>query len=171
MEFAKEWSKETPYLIERGKCIREYSNIGHDVHRLGIKAQPSSWEVMGYSRTKVDGSYMAREGDRDDKLTLVRATRFKNGKTALYSEVLDPFKERCEALLENAKRRLMGFYGKVERYYVDDGKEALLEAIREVVRKASDYKDATVRSVWREIQGDGEALELFWMALDDDAAR
>lgn len=170
MEFAKEWSKETPYLIERGQCVREYSNVGHDVHRLGIKAQPSSWEALGYAKSKASGSYMAREGDKEDKRTLVRVTHIKNGK-ALYSEVYDPFKERCEALLESAKNGLMSFYGKVSRYYVDDGKDALLEAIREVARKASDYEETTVREVFREIQGDGEATDLFWKAVNDDARR
>ncbi len=170
MEFAKEWSKETPFLIERGECVREYGNVGHDVRRLGIKAQPSSWEALGYSKSKLGGSCMAREGDKENPRILIRATRCKDGK-ALYSEVLDPFKERCEALLESAKNGLMCFYDKVSRHCSDEGKDTLLEAIREVTRKASDYEWATVRQVFSEIQGDEEAVDLFWEAVNDDARR
>lgn len=171
MEFAKEWSKETPFLIEKGQCEREGKCACHDVRGLGIKSQPSSWEVMGYAKSKAVGSYMARKDDKDDKLTLIRATLFKDRKTALYSDVMDPFKERCEALLNNAKNGLMNFHDKVGRYYSDNGKEALQEAIREVCRKATDFERATVRQVLEEIRGDDEATSLFWKALNDDASR
>jgi hypothetical protein len=171
MEFAKEWSKNTAYLIEVGECEREDKYAGHDVSKLGIKTQPSNWKALGYARSKLEGSYMARKDDKDDSRILIRVTLFKDGKTALYSEVLDPFKERCEALLNNAKNGLMNFHDRIGRYYSDEGKEALQEAIREVCRKATDYEDATVRSVFQEIQGDGKALDLFWKALNDDASR
>jgi hypothetical protein len=170
MEFAKEWSKNTAYLIEVGECEREDKYAGHDVYRLGIKAQPSSWEALGYARSKLEGSYMARKGDKDDSHILIRVTLFKDRK-ALYSEVLDPFKERCEALLNNAKNGLMNFHDRIGRYYSDEGKEALQEAIREVCRKATDFEHATVRQVLWEIRGDDEAMNLFWKALNDDASR
>lgn len=170
MGFAKEWSKETPCLIEAGECVREYSNAAHDVSRLGIKAQPSSWKALGYSKSKIDGSYMAIKDDKENPRILVRVTRFKNGK-ALYSEIVDPFKEKCEALLESARNGLMCFYDKVSRYYADDGKDALLGAIREVARRATCYEGATVRQVFMEIQGDEEATDLFWEAVNDDARR
>lgn len=170
MEFAKEWSKETPYLIEVGECEREYENVGHDVYRLGIKAQPSSWKTLGYAKSKLVGSYMARKDDKEDKLTIVRATLFKGAK-ALYDEIADPFKEKCEALLQNARNGLMNFHDRVGRYYSDEGKKALQEAIREVCRKATDFEQATVRQVFEEIMGDEEATSLFWKALNDDARR
>ena len=170
MEFAKEWSKEAPCLIEAGECAREHDGVGHDVHRLGIKSQPSSWKPLGYSRGKTDGVYMAIKDDKENPRILVRVTRIKGGK-ALYSEIVDPFKEKCEALLESARNGLMNFYDRVSRHYADEGKDALLEAIGEIVRKASDYETATVRQVFMEIQGDEEATDLFWKALNDDARR
>ncbi len=170
MEFAKEWSKETPCLIEAGECVRECNGISHNVRKLSIKAQPSSWKALGYSKSKIDGSYMAVKDDKENPRILVRVTRIKDGK-ALYSEVLDTFKEKCEALLESAKNGLMCFYDKVRRCCSDWDKDALLEAIREVVRRASDYELATIRQVFSEIQGDEEAVDLFWEVVNDDIRR
>ena len=170
MEFAKEWSKETPCLIEAGECEREYRNVGHDVYRLGIKSKPSSWKTLGYAKSKTVGAYMAIKDDKENHRILIRVTHLKNGK-ALYDEIVDPFKEKCEALLQNARNGLMNFHDRVGRYYSDEGKEALQEAIREVCRKATDYEDATVRQVLEEIRGDEGATSLFWKALNDDASR
>ncbi len=170
MEFAKEWSERFPCLIEVGECERECKNAGHDVSRLGIKAQPSSWKALGYAKSELDGSYMAMANDVDNPTRLIRVTELRGGK-AISIEIYDHFKARCEALLQNAKNGLMNFYGRVGRYYSDDGKEALQEAIREVCGKATDFERATVRQVLEEISGDEEATSLFWKALNDDASR
>lgn len=170
MEFAKEWSKKFPCLIEVGECEREDKYAGHDVNKLEIKTQPSSWKPLGYARSELDGSFMAIGDDIDNPTRLIRVTELKNGKP-ISVEIYDHFKTRCEALLSNAKNGLMNFYGRVGRYYSDDGKEALQEAIREVCRKATDFEQATIRQVLWEIRGDDEAMNLFWKALNDDASR
>lgn len=168
MEFAKEWSKKNPCLIEVGECERECKYAGHDVSRLGIKSKPSAWKALGYAKSELDGSRMAIGDDVDNSTRLIRVTEIKNGKPVSV-EIYDHFETRCKALLQNARNGLMNFHDKVGRYYSDDGKEALQEAIREVCRKATDFEQATIRQVLWEIRGDDEAMNLFWKALNDDA--
>lgn len=60
------------------------------------------------------------------------------------------------------------FYSKVDRYYTGDGKDALLEAIRETARLEQCGKGATIRDVLARIDGDEEATDLFWRAVNDD---
>ena len=170
MEFAKEWSKKNPCLIEVGECERECKYAGHDVRKLGIKAEPSSWKPLGYAKSELDGSRMAIGDDVDNPTRLIRVTELRDGKPVSV-EIYDHFEMRCKALLQNARNGLMNFHDRVGRYYSDDGKEALQEAIREVCRKATDFEQATVRQVLEEIRGDEVATSLFWKALNDDASR
>ena len=170
IELSEVWTKETPYLVEIGECVRQEGLVPGDVSTCKVVKGPAEteWKPLGYidgdgvKATKAIDYIIGLERGLTRSDRLIRVSLFFKNNDFVWSIVKDPYLEQCKAWLKNAQNGLMAMKPRLNGLLGKEKAKPICKAIDEVIAEATCWERCGLREVSEKLKDDETGAKAFW---------